>query len=114
MNCKDDLLLLKAYRSIYMESSQSNMVDDITNAITKAMNEHGFFGNSSILKEISNKHRTVSGLDFNNKSSLEYRKWKSETSRQVNNNSNQNFQFFCLLFTFSSPNNCLYDYFCVN
>ena len=91
MNCKDDLLLLKAYRSIYIESSQSNMVDDITNAITKAMNEHGFFGNSSILKEISNKHRTVSGLDFNNKSSLEYRKWKSETSRQVNNNSNQKY-----------------------
>jgi len=91
MNCKDDLLLLKAYQRIYMESSQSNMVDDITNAIIKAMNEYGFFSNSATLKEISDKHRTVSNLDFNNKSALEYRMWKSQTSRQINNNSNQKY-----------------------
>jgi len=76
----------------YIESTQkSNFVNDITDSVLEAMNEYKFFSNSPIIKEISDKYKTISNLDFNNKHHVEYRKWKSDFTKQIKRNSNENY-----------------------
>lgn len=84
--------LLKAYQSIYTESSnKNNVVDDIANSILNAMNYYGFFTNSDIVREITNEYEKISNLDFDYKRSQEYGKFKSRISKEINNISNEKF-----------------------